>query len=222
MTDEMKPARGRMVAGLAIALLGLPAITIGWRYAVPDPNALDAIVMREVAIFALVGLMLWFVVAREKQPLASIGLARTPLWRSLLWGLACTALMAVGIGVAFGLIRLLDLHQNPGGAQISPSLWVTTLVVIRAGIAEEVLYRGYAITRLEALTGSRWIAALVPLGLFAGFHYRLGAAGIIIALVLGAVLTGFFLWKRNLVANMFAHFLVDFIPNVLLAPPPGH
>lgn len=211
-----------MAIGLAIALLGLPALTVGWRFVVPDPNALDLIVLREVAILALVAFMLWWVVAREKQPLSSIGLGPAPLWRSLAWGLACTALMAVGIGVAFGVIRLLDLHQLPSGAQISPSLWVTTLIVIRAGIAEEMLYRGYAITRLEALTGSRWVAALVPLALFAGFHYRLGAAGIIIALVLGAMLTGFFLWKRNLAANMFAHFLVDFVPNVLLAPPPGH
>jgi len=222
MTDAQQRSRGWMAIGLAIALLGLPAITIGWRQIVPDPNALGAIVAREVAIFALVGLLLWYVVAREKQPLSSIGLSDMKLWRSLLWGLACTALMAVGIGVAFGLIRLLDLHQLPNGNQISPSLWVTTLIVVRAGIAEEVFYRGYAITRLEALTGSRWIAAIVPLALFAGFHYRLGVAGMVIALVLGAVLTGFFLWKRNLVANMFAHFLIDFVSNVLLAPPPGH
>jgi membrane protease YdiL (CAAX protease family) len=38
----------------------------------------------------------------------------------------------------------------------------------------------------------------------------------LIALVLGGILTGFYLWKRNLVANIFAHFLIDFIPNVLL------
>src|SRR3954470_20314013 len=153
VTDETKAARGWMSIGLAIALLGLPALTIGWRLIVPDPNALDLIVLREVAIFFLVGFILWFVVAREKQPLSSIGLGPAPLWRSLAWGLACTALMAVGIGVAFALIRLLDLHQLPSGAQISPSLWVTTLIVLRAGIAEEILYRGYAVTRLEALTG---------------------------------------------------------------------
>jgi membrane protease YdiL (CAAX protease family) len=216
MTGETQKARGWTAIGLAIALLGLPAITMGWRFVVPDPNALGPIVLREVAILALVGLLLWLVVAREKQPLSSIGLADKKLWRSLLWGLACTGLMVIGIGVAFGMIRLLDLHQLPSGAQISPSLWVTTLIVIRAGIAEEVFYRGYAMMRIEALTGKSWIAALVPLALFAGFHYRLGAPGMIIALVLGAVLTGFFLWKRNLVANMFAHFLVDFVPNVLL------
>ena len=63
---------------------------------------------------------------------------------------------------------------------------------------------------------SKWIAAGVTLILFAGFHFRQGLTGIFLALILGAVLTGFYLWKRNLVANMVGHFLVDFIPNVLL------
>ena len=39
--------------------------------------------------------------------------------------------------------------------------------------------------------------------------------GIVIALVLGAVLTLFYLWRRDLVANMIGHFTVDFIGNVL-------
>ena len=94
------------------------------------------------------------------------------------------------------------------------SLWATTPTA--RAIAEEVLYRGYAIERIEALTGSRWMAALIALGAFAAFHYRQGLAGIVIAFLLGAILTGFYLWKRNLVANIFAHFLVDFVPNVLL------
>jgi membrane protease YdiL (CAAX protease family) len=221
MTAQTQRTRRWMALGLAVSLLGLPAIPLGWRLVVPDPDALDMIVFREIAIFALVGLMLWFVVAREKEPLSSLGLGPAG-WPSLAWGLVCAALLFLGVGVAFGLIGVLGLHQLASGVRISPSLWVTTLIVIRAGISEEILYRGYAITRLEALTGNRWVAALVPLALFAALHYRLGAAGILIAFVLGAVLTGFFLWKRNLVANMLAHFLIDFVPNVLLVPSASH
>jgi membrane protease YdiL (CAAX protease family) len=40
-------------------------------------------------------------------------------------------------------------------------------------------------------------------------------AGVFLALVLGAILTGFYLWKRNLLAVIVAHFMVDFIPNIL-------
>jgi membrane protease YdiL (CAAX protease family) len=93
---------------------------------------------------------------------------------------------------------------------------VSVLLYARAGIAEEVFYRGYAIERIEALTGSRAIAAAVPLLIFAGSHFSQGSAGILLTFALGAIATAVYLWKRNLVILIAAHFLVDFIPNVLL------
>ena len=98
---------------------------------------------------------------------------------------------------------------------ISRSLPVTFLTIVRAAVAEELFYRGYAFERIEALAGSKWIAAAVTLTLFAGFHYRQGLAGMTLVLVVGAILTGFYMWKRDLMAAVAAHFLVDFIPNIL-------
>jgi len=124
--------------------------------------------------------------------------------------------LAVAIGCVL-LYRSLGIAYGEGPG-ISRAIPVTVLTVMRAGIAEEVLYRGFAIERLQALTGNRWVAAGVPLILFAAFHYRQGLAGICIAFLLGAILTVFYLWKRDLLANIFGHFLTDFIPNVLFAP----
>ena len=89
--------------------------------------------------------------------------------------------------------------------------------MFRAGFAEELVFRSYAFERLSSLTGSSWGAALLPLLAFAGFHFRQGTAGVLLALILGGVLTAFYLWKRDLVAAASAHFLVDFIPNIALA-----
>jgi membrane protease YdiL (CAAX protease family) len=128
-------------------------------------------------------------------------------------------LLMLGAGLAACLVvfQMLGIRYGEGdGSAVSTSLWVTLLVVIRAGVAEEVFYRGYAIERLESLTGSRWVAILLPLVCFAGFHFRQGLPGIFLALALGAILTGLYLWKRNLAANIVAHFLIDFGPNVLL------
>ncbi|HLW34588.1 MAG TPA: hypothetical protein VKS98_02920 [Chthoniobacterales bacterium] len=36
-----------------------------------------------------------------------------------------------------------------------------------------------------------------------------------IAFALGAVLAGFYLWRRDLMANIIGHFLVDFVANVV-------
>ena len=201
--------------GLLIALFGIPAITTLHRILAHDPTASGGIVGREVGILLVTGLLLWIVTKEEKLPLSSVGLRTDRLGRSLAWGVG---LAVVCLAAAVGCLAIygaMGIHYGEGQA-ISRTLPVTTLAVIRAGISEEVLYRGYAIERLQALTGSKWIAAGISLILFAAFHFRQGLAGVVLAFVLGSILTAFYLWKRNLVANMFGHFLVDFIPNVLL------
>lgn len=203
-------------AGLALAMLGLPAVVAIYREVAPDPGAGGAVAIRELVILALVGLLIWIVRTRERLPLSSIGIGPVGLWRSLAWSLLLILLTVLGLAACLGLFAVAGVDYGQGNAALSTSMWAVALTVARAGIAEEVFYRGYAIERIEALTGNRWLAASIPLIAFAAFHYRQGWPGIFIAFVLGAILTGFYLWKRNLVANMFAHFLVDFIPNVAL------
>jgi membrane protease YdiL (CAAX protease family) len=204
------------VAGLTIALLGIPAATTLHRMLAPDPLASGGIVARELGILALTALLLWIVVKGERLPLKSIGFRTDRLGKSLAWGVALAVVCFAAVIGCLAVYSVIGVHYGEGQS-ISRTLPVTLLAVIRAGISEEVLYRGYAIERLQALTGNKWAAAAISLLLFAGFHFRQGFAGIVIAFVAGAVLTGFFLWKRNLISNMLAHFLVDFIPNVLLA-----
>lgn len=42
-----------------------------------------------------------------------------------------------------------------------------------------------------------------------------GPVNVLVAFTLGGILTLFYLWRRDLVANIIAHFLVDFIANVV-------
>jgi membrane protease YdiL (CAAX protease family) len=216
MKPAMLKSRPWTLAGLALAFLGLPAVVTLYRLVAPDPGAGGAVAVREIVILALVGLLIWIVRRRERLPLSSIGIGPAGIRRSLAWSLLLILLTLLGFAACLGLFALVGVEYGQPAAPLSVSMWAVALTVIRAGIAEEVFYRGYAIERIEALTGSRWFAALVPLVAFAAFHYRQGWPGMFIALVLGAILTGFYLWKRNLVANMFAHFLVDFVPNVAL------
>jgi len=82
--------------------------------------------------------------------------------------------------------------------------------VVRAGVSEEVLFRGYPIERLLSLTGSRGVAALLPLALFALAHVgSWGWAHLIVAAFGGAMLTWLYFWKRNLWVNIVAHIVVD-------------
>lgn len=133
--------------------------------------------------------------------------------KSMLWGLVISVIcFAVG-GL---LVHLTGYGHGPAAAAIDKlPLWMITLVVLRAGVVEELFYRGYAIERLQALGLNRFVAAAIPLVIFAAGHWTGGAANILIALALGAVLAAFYLWHRDLVANMIGHFAVDFIANVV-------
>lgn len=90
-------------------------------------------------------------------------------------------------------------------------VWLVLLVVLRAGVVEELFYRGYAIERLQRLGLNRWAAALIPLIIFGFAHGANGWGNIAIALALGVVLTASYLWRGDLLANMIGHFLVDLI-----------
>jgi membrane protease YdiL (CAAX protease family) len=214
--SEQPSAKGSWTAiGLAIALLGIPLVTISFRSAVGEIATIGQMALREFTIFALLGLLLVIVRRGERLPWSSIGMQRGRAGQSLLWGLLAFILLGVGTVAALGLLSITGLPYG-GSHAFVPPLWLTAIVVIRAGVVEEVFYRGYAIERMKLLTGSRAAAALLPLVAFALFHYRGGIGGVLIALILGAILTGFYLWRRDLKANIVAHFLIDFLPNVLL------
>lgn len=153
----------------------------------------------------------------ERLPLSSLGWSTTSIGRSLLWGLIGAVLCAVGLVACIGIISFAGMHfGGDGKSAFTPPAWAMLITVLRAGILEEAFYRGYAIDRLRRLTGSMPVAFALPLVVFAAAHYRQGSGGILIALVMGAILAVLFLKRRDLLAVMTAHFIVDFVPNVLL------
>jgi uncharacterized protein len=204
-------------AGLAIALFGLPVFTATYRAITGENHSNWQVLGREFAIFLLVGLLLWIVKRWELLPLASIGLRFNKLRTSLLRGLwLALILLAVTVGL-YLLMHAIGVHLGEDrGSAFHPSLWVVTVGMLRAGVAEEIFYRGYAMERLQSLTGSKLLAVLVPLIIFALSHYRQGVGAVVAVFVLGGILTAFYMKFRDLPANITAHFLGDFVLNVVL------
>ena len=215
MNQVSRAGRAWTYAGLAIALFGAPAVVILFKFAGFSRADFGATVVRELIILALVAILLWIIRSREKLPLSSIGLKRQKIVPALLWSLAVMVMFGVGIAGCLLVFPLIGLTYGSSSGPAVP-IGVSLLLYARAGIAEEVFYRGYAIERIEALTGNRAVAAAVPLLIFAGSHFSQGTAGILITFVIGAIATAIYLWKRNLLILILAHFMVDFIPNVLL------
>lgn len=171
-----------------------------------------------IALLALV--LLW-----ERRPLSSIG---------VVWG----DYTAWGIGAALGGSVLamsgvsLHLRLRAGKPAVakdvesgltrltSTPLWFRWAGVLTAGITEEIVFRGYPIERLQEMTGSMWLAAAIPLAVFVLAHLSAWSAGHLAGVFVGgSLLTGLYLWQRDLAACMIAHALMDlpliFIPTLM-------
>lgn len=96
-------------------------------------------------------------------------------------------------------------------------IWLRILLAARAGFVEEILYRGYPIERLNRLKVTIWPGALISLIIFVVFHLPSGLGHTVgLVLPIGVILTGLYVWKRNLTLNIAVHFLTDSLILVLL------
>jgi membrane protease YdiL (CAAX protease family) len=112
------------------------------------------------------------------------------------------------------LIRLLERNcfyaYGESQTMSKLSMGTLTLVCLRAGVAEEVFFRGYIYERLATLTQNKGFAVTLSAIPFALCHFSQGWAGVLIAFVGGGVLMATYLWKKNLTSNIIAHFAIDF------------
>jgi CAAX protease family protein len=203
--------------GLGIALAAMPLV-VGFFNFLHVPWNTRNVVSRELVLLALAGVLALIIRRKERLGWSSVGLGRPKLGSTALWVLITFGGVVAAAALAFGIAALFHWPVGSADSNSYDALpgWVLLLVILRAGFVEEFCYRGYAIERLQALTGSRFVAIGLPLFVFAIAHYKQGWAGITIALFTGAVLSGIYLFKRNLWITICVHFIGDFIPNIVV------
>ena len=170
------------------------------------------LIQHEVFWWWAVLVMLGYVVFVEHRRMSSIGFRR-PRVLDLVLAVVVGVLMVVGIVIIYRVVfPALHLRMNTavmGGLMATP-FWYRFLLVTRAAVAEELLFRGYPIERLLELTGSRVVAGILSWAAFTYAHLAgWGWAQLIVAGYGGVLLTVLYLWRRNLWANMLAHWIAD-------------
>lgn len=201
---------------LLLIVFDLPIV--GWL--VPG-SSFRALIGGECIYWAIAGILVACVLFIERRPLSSIGLKR-PTWKNALFGLAGAAGMIGGAVLLYGIVFPalgLQLNQAAAGLSALQSMprWFQILLAARAAVFEEIFYRGFAIERLDEITGSRWLAALISLAAFTYAHLSYwGWIQLIVVAFQGAVLTGLYLFRRDLSATMTAHFVTDIVSFLLL------
>jgi membrane protease YdiL (CAAX protease family) len=204
---QSRSRREPMLLGLAIALLSPFALML-----LPQPTDFAERAIRGTMIWtAITVVLLIIVVAFERQPLSSIGFKRLG-WGALGFGVLGLVLMLLSEPLGGLLMRSVEAKQPTSVFREFGDLpiWVLAILPFRAAVTEEVVFRGYAMTRIEALTRSRILAFFVPAVVFSIAHAPVfGLAYALAVAPLATVLGLLFLWRRNLWANMIAHAGVD-------------
>lgn len=144
-----------------------------------------------------------------------------PMWRTLGWAALAVVLSFVGASVirrAQGAAPEAALEASEQFGKVAAlSQPRRMLLVVTAGVTEEVLYRAYAIGLGSYLLGSTWLAAGLSLVAFTLGHFRWGLAHLWPVFWAGAVMSGVFVASRDILACVLAHVLVDAV-GVFVAP----
>jgi CAAX protease family protein len=197
------------VLTLLLALAGPSALVLIGQRLFGDAPAIPAVVVLQIVFCAMAGTVFVVVTRVERQPLSSIGLTR-PGRRTVV-----TIVLLVAASQALSVVTgpLVRAFVDPAflAARTAPlmalPLWLRVFIAATSGVVEETLYRGYSIERLATLTGRRWMAGLMCAVLFGLAH--IPAWGVAFALTadlpFGVLMTIFYLWRRDLVANGLVH-----------------
>jgi len=95
------------------------------------------------------------------------------------------------------------------------SLSTLVLMMVFVAIWEEVVFRGFALTRLQAIFKRWWLAIAVSAAFFGVLHHYEGVIGMAVIAGLAFVMGVLFAWRKSLVPSIVFH-LVNNVVFVLL------
>ena len=173
--------------------------------------------LQEVAMWLLLLLIILWVYFVEKQTIASIGWKKLTI-KTILGGIGIGLILFVLFGISNVVIQYLGLELNQEMAELfaDQPLVFLILIALRAGVVEEVLFRGYSFERILELTKSKFLAGFVPLIIFTIAHLAWGIGHLLFVFIAGGLFTILYAVKRNLGLVIIAHFTVDVIAVVIL------
>jgi membrane protease YdiL (CAAX protease family) len=183
----------------------------------PPPDAWTLLGARGgLSLVAL--LVIWGLLRKNDQSLASVGLGTRGLLTSPIWGLLAY-LTVFGYVLALNLVftwfwpsaaEAMKETQQHNLAHLPPMGVAMAMVFsLTIAIGEEVLFRGFIVTRLRCLTGSWTASVLISSVVFAALHVTQGWLAVLVILGLSIMLGFWLIWRKNLIVVIIAHMLFD-------------
>ena len=210
---QLDSRRANLLAlcGLTAAVV-LPLLPIG-KWIAPG-DSIAALLTREAFWWLYAAAVLLWLGIVERLPMNSIGLRR-PTWKSLAFAVLGAVALLLVFAIHFGVIvRVFHLDAAAAIEQqqiiLSRPYWYRVILVLRAAVVEEILFRGYIIEKVRQLTGSGLLAIALSVLTFTWGHFTgWGLVHLIPVFGSAVILALLYVWRRDLPSNMLAHFLTD-------------
>ncbi len=176
-----------------------------------------------VSIFSqgiLSTLIIGFILHKNRQPISSIGLHFNDISREIAVAIIAffgiiTSICIIGM-IAFFVLdsnQIKEINQNNTEIAkmfVNMPVWAVPLFCIFVGYYEELVFRGFFITRLRSLLHNDWLAIIIAGAVFASAHFYEGIFKMIMIFGLACVLGGIFIIRKSLIAPIIIHTLFNF------------
>lgn len=211
----------QVVAGVLIfTLLGSSSDSLAEDVAGAEAARQREMLPSILAIMALSSVVaVGFVLKRGRQSFRSIGLHAGRLWVNGWIGVAAAIAVSVLISVLFAALFVLFpqfaklMEENAEQIKemfpnVGPSGFVAVAVMV--GIYEEIVFRGFVMTRLRRATNSWMAGVFISTIIFVGLHALDQTISAIIAItILSLAFSLLTIWRRSIVPAIVAHTLFD-------------
>lgn len=217
MNPSKSRTRSREITAIVLTVLGMvvPLVASITESSV-DPEARQAVMVGGLAAMWMLAVAV-FALLRRPTSLGGVVPARFT-WSDLGIAVAVGVVGALLVPVlTLAVTALLGDTDLAATASRVPVLLLLASI-LTAAVTEEVLYRAAPIELLLQRRTPTWVAFAAPWAAFVIAHAGSWNLAHIVGVVapLGALLTGLYLWRRNLLVNIVAHAIID-APLIALA-----
>ena len=229
------PSRSRLTAAVQLAVVVLPlAALIAYSQASSadlkaDLDASPWSLLARVGLNALGGMaLLAGILWASRERWTSVGFARRPDASDVGWGLAVVPVAYAasgGVAIAWLIVAMIRGEDPMSilGAKMEglkplqgSSTALIVPVAVLAGVWEEILFRGFMLSRLRDLLSVRgrpWLtfglSSVAGALVFAAGHFYQGWMGVAQVFALALVLSALALWRGTIYSSIVVHAVVD-------------
>jgi membrane protease YdiL (CAAX protease family) len=213
--------RERLIEVLVFLFLVVPSLVLSFFATGQGKIGFDlmawSVILRDLALVSLIFFFLW----RNGEALREIGVTFVRGWGEVILGIVLFLPFNIlagqletwlqGAGFSAPSRPLPDFLTASGGLEVVLAVVLVTVIAF----SEEIIFRGYLITRFQAITRNVGVALVLAAFIFSLGHGYEGSSGVITVGAMGIIFGLIYIWRGSLVAPMTMHFLQDFVGIVL-------